>query len=204
MIEPDGQPVHIDDDWREGLLARVRIVVILLMGFAGLVAAIWHGSQAMQYFGICLVVSAVILFPILSSKRITVTARAVIAVVALSVAVAISYTIAGYLPGGALAGAYTLVIAALFLGRNAYLALLAVLMSIVILLIVAVRIGAWEGPAIVDFDPGLYFNWIRTSFVTFVIWISLGASVLFVVNAIERNAERGEQALAEKLSLIHI
>ena len=68
MIEPVDQAANNGEDWREGLLARVRIVVVLLMGLAGAGAAVWHGSAAMQVFGVGLVITAVIL---VQSYRLT-------------------------------------------------------------------------------------------------------------------------------------
>lgn len=201
MADAD-QPIEpakeLDENWREGLLSRIRIVAFLIMGLGGTAVIAGAGTDALRYFGISLLALAIFLIVFLTAKTFSYKVRAIVAVATMGWAGITAYLLIGFLPGGPMTVAYVLFMAALTLGRKAFLGILLAFSAFVFALSVSVAFDVWPGPAPVDIDPENPVTWYRSSVVSVTFWASIGFSVLFVVGAVERNLERRNRALVEK------
>lgn len=191
----DKHPADDEIDWRVALQARFRPVVVVLIFLGGVATLAGHRSETMRVFGIVLVIHSVLLIGLLWSSWISTRVQSVIILASLASASVAAYLIVGYLPGGAMAAAFVMVLATLLVGRKSFIGLLAAFTLFLAGLTVAVTTGWWSGPAPIDLDPTDPIIWMRTSFVTVVLWASLGFSVLFVVDTIEQNLSRRRIAL---------
>ena len=191
----DDASAQDDIDWRAALLERLRPVVVLLIFLGGLATLAGHRSEAMRVFGIILMFHSVLLVGLFWSRQISTHTKSVIAITSLAGASVTAYIIAGYLPGGVMTSAFVLVLALLLIGRKTFIALLVAFSLLVTGLTIAVSAGWWSGPALIDIDPADPTNWLRTGIVAIILWASLGFSVLFVVDTIERNLARRRAAL---------
>ena len=192
-------PEHLDSDdrdWREDMLPRVSAVAVALVGLSGAAVLAGFETEPMRIFGLCLLAWSIVMIGLLSTGRISHLVRSAIIIGSMAAASVASYIIGGFLPGSALAVTATLIFAALLIGHAALVVTFSVFTAIVIGLTVAIAAGFWRGPDVAGFDPQNPNNWIRTSFVSIIIWASLGFSVMFVINTIEKNLARRRAALA--------
>jgi len=188
-----------DIDWRATLLSRVGIVVVVLLALGGAATLVGGPrSEALRTLGLSVMGSSVALFGILSIRQIPPRIKSIVIIMTLGATSVAAYSIAGYLPGGPVTAAYVLILTALLIGRKSFIAVLVAYTLLVITLTVLVATDVWQGPNLIDVDPGDPTNWLRTSLVTVLLWTSLSFSVLFVVNTIEDNLARRRTAL-EKL-----
>lgn len=187
-----------DEDWREGLLVRFRVLVIGTLVVGGLIATVGGCAEGMRVFGIVIVATSLALIVILSSKQLSVRTRSFAAVLTFGAAAFVSYFFAGFLSGPAVAAAFTMILAALLIGKRALIACIAIFATLHLSLGTAVGLGIWTGPQPADMNPIDPVVWFRTGVTAIVLWTGIGFSVLFVVNAVERNLNRRQAALAEK------
>ncbi len=189
---------YTDEDWREGLLSRLRLVVFGMLVLGGLTTLFGIRTENTRLFGAIIVVSSFVLLVLLSARGLSIRFRSRAAVIAFGSTAFVSYFFAGFLSGPAVASALTMILAALLIGKHALVGLLAVFATLHFSLGAAVGLGVWDGPAAADMNPTDPVIWARTGIASTVLWIGVGFSVLFVVNTIERNLNRRRAALAEK------
>jgi hypothetical protein len=171
-LEPElrDHPEPDDRGWREDLVPRVSAVAVALVGLCGAAVLTGFQSEAMRIFGLCLVGWSIVMIGLLATRLIPSHAKSTVIVGSLAVASVVSYIIGGFLPGSALAVTTTLVFAALLMGRTALVVLFSFFMVLLAGLTGAITAGLWQGPNVAGFDPQLPANWIRTSFVSIIIW----------------------------------
>ncbi len=189
---------YTDEDWREGLLARLRTLMFGILALGGLTTTVGARAEGMRTFGIIMIVISVVLIVILSSKRLSVLARSLASVFAFGGASFVSYFFAGILSGPAVAAALTVILAALLIGQRALIVTVVIFATLHLSLGAAVGLGVWEGPQPADLNPSDPIIWFRTGFTAIVVWMGIGFSVLFVVRTVERNLNRRQAAMAEK------
>lgn len=192
--QPDEFPAH-DEDWREGLLRRVRLLLFVVFLFAGFVIVVAATSQQMRMLGVFTMACTLVLFVILSIRRISLPIRGLVATLMVGLTAIVSYFVGGYLAGPAVAATYALILAALLFGHRLFFGMLAVFALLPIIAIALIGSGLWAGPLPGDFDPTDLITWIRTGLISVVIWGAIGVSVLFVQRTVEGNLERREREL---------
>ena len=195
--EPENR-THVDSDetdWRANLVPRISAVAVAVVGLGGVAVLAGFQTAPMGIFGLCLVGWAIVMIGLLATRRISNPVKSTIVVGSMSVAAVVSYIIGGFLPGSALAVTAALVFAALLLGRTALIITFSFFMVLVVGLTVSITAGLWQGPHVAGFDPQIPANWIRTSFVSIIIWAGVGFSVTFVIVTIETNLARLRAAL---------
>ncbi|MDJ0909526.1 MAG: ATP-binding protein [Woeseiaceae bacterium] len=189
---------YTDEDWREGLLARLRTLMVGVLILGGLTTTVGARAEGMRVFGIIMMFISLALIVILTSKRLPVFIRSLASVVAFGGAAFVSYFFAGFLSGPAVAAALSVILAALLIGKRALIVTIVIFATLHLSLGTAVGLGVWDGPQAADLNPSDPVIWFRTGFTALVIWAGIGFSVLFVVRTVERNLNRRQAALAEK------
>ncbi len=134
---------------------------------------------------------------VVSRKQLSTRLRASIVVGTLVVIELVSNLLIGLTGGVALAAAFALVMAALLLGRRAMIVTLAVLVIGSLGILVALASGLITGPPPAESNMSDPVVWLRITLVSVAVWTLIGFSVLFVVNTIETNLARREQALVK-------
>lgn len=184
-----------DIDWREGLLNRIGVVVILVFAAAGAAVFLGFRAERSHVFGIFLVALSPILAAVLISARLSYRIKTAFFITILTLASITAYVLIGYMPGSALGVALTLIAAALLIGRQAFVLLLVLFVAVLLSITYLIDSGLWNGPSPVDVNIGDPLNWYRTTAISVLVWAGLGFSMMFVVNALERNLDRRRAAL---------
>ncbi|MEO0617557.1 MAG: ATP-binding protein, partial [Pseudomonadota bacterium] len=186
---------HEDLDWRRALIPRLGILTVVMLGGAGIAVASWFRGDAMRIVGVGLAIVAVALAALLATRRVSKTLQAGAIVGTLAAAAVASYLVGGFLPGSALAVAVTLVFAALLIGQKAFVAILIFFVFYLFALTASVAGGFWIAPDPEGLNTSDPSNWVRTTFVSILVWSSIGFSITFVINTIERNLARRREAV---------
>ena len=117
---------YTDEDWREGLLARLRTLMIGVFVLGGLITTVGARAEGMRTFGLIMVGFSVILIAILTSRRLPVFVRSLASILTFGAAAFVAYFFAGFLSGPALAAVLSMILAALLIGKRALIATIAI------------------------------------------------------------------------------
>ncbi len=185
-----------NQDWREGLLDRVRFVLFAVLAFSGFITLVASRTHSMFLIGAIATITSLALIFLIAARQISLVIRSLI-VVAVTVCTAVfSYWGAGYLAGPAVTTTFALLTAALLFGRRAFVVLLVLFSTLPFIAAFLIWQGLWQGPPASDFDPTTPLTWIRTGLISIVMWGAAGFAVLFVKDTIEGNLAQKEAALS--------
>ena len=184
-----------DVDWRAALVPRLGILTVVMLAGAGVAVTAGFRGDAMRGVGIGLLIVAVSLLALLRTSGVPTSIRAAAIVGTLGAAAVASYLVGGFLPGSALAVAVTLVFAALLIGQRAFVFALVFFVCYLVALTALIESGVWIAPDPEGLDASNAANWVRTTFVSVLVWSSIGFSVTYVINSIERNLARRREAV---------
>lgn len=183
--------------WREGLLARAGNVYIAIFIGSLAVSISLMRFTALLAFGLMLGL-AQLLSHILRKRGESYRVRAWIMVSATVAASATFFLFAGLYPGPVLAGAFTLVLTTLLLGRSALFGVLAVMVTFLLGMTGAMSFVGWQGPtpaAIGEPPPAV---WLRATIVSALFWVGISVSILYVIGALEQTVSRLREKEAQR------
>ena len=175
--------------WREGLLRRVGYVYTAIFVGSVAVSLSLMRLTALLWFGLILGLAQLVSY-LLRVRGVPYRVRAWIMISAPVGASASFYFFAGLYPGPVLAGAFTLVLTTLLLGRFALIGVLLVMVVFLLGMTGAMWFDLWQGPlpAVVGLPtPDV---WLRATFVSTLFWSGICLSVLYVVNELEQTVRR--------------
>lgn len=185
MTKPNAGP----GAWRETLLSRVSYACLAIFLGAMAFSLILRRPTAMLWFGVILGVAFVIL-QVLVRCGFSYRFRAWTVVTSLVIASAYFYWYAGMQAGSVLAAAFCIVLAAMLLGRTAFLAVFVAMVAGLFGIWLSISTGFWAGPSPPVDSVSLEERWFRSNLVTAVFWLGLGYAVLFVVAAVESHVDK--------------
>ncbi len=187
---------NTNQDWREGLLNRVRIVLIAVLAFSAFITLVAARTHSMYLIAAIATITSLSLIVLIASQKVSLFARSLTVVIVIACTAVFSYWGAGYLAGPAATASFALVIAALLFGRRAFIALLVVFSLLPFIAASLIAAGIWQGPPASDFDPSTPLTWVRTGLISIVMWGAAGFAVLFVKDTIDGNLAQKEAALS--------
>ncbi|HKO49343.1 MAG TPA: ATP-binding protein [Polyangiaceae bacterium] len=182
--------------WRDVLLQRLLVATTPLITLAVLAVVCGFHAQMRLLMSLLLPLIPLLLLATVRRKW-PFELRAAVLIGSFVFAVFLGYATVGFAGNVSLVAATAVVLCGLFFGRRRMIVLIGVL-ALAPILSGAARLNGAVSTALADdlslADP---IAWLRTTTVAILLWVTLGATVTFVVERVEASLASTKQALAD-------